>query len=64
MEDVKSYKKMLLDTIALVRTAMEAGGSLEELQEKRILKDFESWGVFLDFLDANYWIKAVFDSYK
>jgi glyoxylase-like metal-dependent hydrolase (beta-lactamase superfamily II) len=64
MADVKDYRKMLEETIKIVRKEMAAGKSVEDMKKEDVLKDYKSWGVFLDFLDADYWITAVHDSYK
>jgi cyclase len=64
MADVKDYRKMLADTIKIVRKGMKAGKSVEYMKKEDVLKDYKSWGVFLDFLDTDYWIASIYDSYK
>ena len=64
MAEVKDYRKMLADTIKIVQTEMEAGKSVEEMKSEDVLKDYKSWGVFLDFLDTDYWIASIHDSFK
>ena len=64
MAEVKDYRKMLADTIKIVQTEMEAGKSVEEMINEDVLKDYKSWGVFLDFLDTDYWIASIHDSFK
>jgi len=63
IEDVQNYKEMLLTTIKIIRTEKEAGKNIADMRRENVLIDFESWGVFLEFLDANFWIEAVFNSY-
>jgi cyclase len=64
MAEVKDYRKMLADTIKIVQMGMEAGKSVEEMKKEDVLKDYKSWGVFLDFLDTDYWIASIHDSFK
>jgi len=63
-EDVKNYQKMLLTTIEIVKKEMKAGKNLADMQKEKVLKDYESWGTFLTFLNTDYWINAVYASYK
>ena len=64
MEDLRDYRKMLSDTIKIVQKEMKAGKSVEEIKKEDVLKDYESWGVFLEFLDTDYWITSIHDSFK
>jgi glyoxylase-like metal-dependent hydrolase (beta-lactamase superfamily II) len=64
LEDVKDYRKMLTDTINIVHKKIKAGKSVEDLKQEDVLKDYKSWGVFLEFLDTDYWITSIFNSYK
>jgi len=64
MNDLKDYRQMLLTTIDIVRKEMEKGKSEEETIQARVLERWESWGEFLEFLNVDYWIKAIYSSYK
>jgi hypothetical protein len=64
LEDVKDYRKMLDDTIKIVLKGIEEGKGVEELKQEDVLKEYKSWGVFLKFLDTDYWITSISDSYK
>ena len=64
MEDVKDYRKMLTDTIRIVQKGMKAGKTVEDMKKEDVLKDYQSWGVFLEFLNTDYWITSIHDSYK
>jgi glyoxylase-like metal-dependent hydrolase (beta-lactamase superfamily II) len=64
LADLKDYRTMLLGTIKIVQTGMKDGKSVEEMKKEDVLKDYGSWGVFLDFLDTDYWITSIYDSYK
>jgi glyoxylase-like metal-dependent hydrolase (beta-lactamase superfamily II) len=64
LEDVVNYQRMLQSSIELVRNYMRAGKSVKEMRRERVLKDYEKWNSFIYFLDTNYWVEAVFNSYK
>ncbi len=64
MAEVKDYRKMLTDTIKIVQMGMNDGKSVEDMKKEDVLKDYKSWGVFLDFLDTDYWIASIHDSHK
>ena len=64
LDDVKDYREMLDETIKIVQKGMKAGKSVEDLKNEDVLKDYEAWGIFLDFLDTDYWITSIYDSFK
>jgi hypothetical protein len=64
LDDVKDYRKMLDETIKIVQKGMKAGKSAEDMKQEDVLKDYKSWGVFLDFLDTDYWITSIYDSFN
>lgn len=64
MAEVKDYRQMLTDTINIVQMEMKAGKSVEDMKKEDVLKDYKSWGVFLEFLDTDYWITSIHDSFK
>ena len=64
LEDVKDYRKMLSDTIKIVQKEMQDGKSVEDMKQEDVLKDYVSWGTFLEFLDTDYWITSIHDSYN
>lgn len=61
---VRNYYSMLLTTINMVKKAKKAGKTIKELQNIRILKDYESYNIYLDWLTTDYWIDAVYKCYK
>lgn len=63
MSDVKDYREMLSDTIKIVREGMKSGKSIEDMRQEDVLKDYESWGVFLEFLNTDTWIEFIYQSY-
>lgn len=63
-DDVVEYQRMLLATIEIVRKNMEAGKSVREMHREKVLKGYEIWNNFIPFLNTDYWIEAVYNSYK
>lgn len=64
MEDVKAYQNMLLTSIEMVQKGMKDGKSAKQMQKEKVLKAYESYDTFLDWLTTEYWIGAVYASYK
>lgn len=64
MVEVKDYRNMLSDTIKIVRQGMKSGKSIEDMRQEDVLKDYKSWGVFLEFLNTDTWIEFIYQSYK
>jgi len=64
MAEVKDYRKMLMDSIKIVQKGMQDGKSVEDMKKEDVLKDYKSWGIFLEFLDTDSWITSIYNSYK
>ncbi len=64
MEDVKDYNKMLRTTIEIIKKQIKAGKSLEEILEAKVLKEWDSWGEYLTFLNPDSWAQAIYESYR
>ncbi len=64
MAEVKDYRKMLMDSMKIVQKGMQDGKSVEDMKKEDVLKDYESWGIFLEFLDTDSWIASIYNSYK
>ena len=62
--DVQDYRKMLTYTIKIVQKGIQGGKSVDDMKNEDVLKDYESWGIFLEFLNTDYWITSIYDSYK
>ena len=54
---LKAYHEMLISTIEIVRAAMKEGRSLEDMQRKKILEEWEDWGTHVT---CDMWIKTIF----
>jgi len=64
LDDLKDYKQMLFTTIDIVRQGMKAGKNIEDMQKEKALKEYESWGIFLEFLNPDTWIESIYKSYQ
>ncbi len=64
MAEVRNYRNMLSDTIKIVREGMNSGKSIEDMIKEDVLKNYESWGEFLTFLNTETWIKFICQSYE
>jgi glyoxylase-like metal-dependent hydrolase (beta-lactamase superfamily II) len=64
LEDVVKYQRMLFSSIEIVRNHMKPGKSIKEMRRENVLKDFKKWDSFIYFLNTDYWIGAVYNSYK
>ena len=60
---LNNYLKMLYTTIDLVKKGREAGKSVMDMRENRILKDYESYNTYLDWLTTDYWIEVVYNNF-
>lgn len=58
MQDYKEYRMTLIKTIELIKEQKNSGLSAEEIKEKRILKEWESYGSF--FITEDRWIDIVY----
>ena len=64
LEEVRGYYEMLLATVEIVKKGIKAGKSIEDLQKEHVLKDYESYGELLGFLNADNWIGNVYKCYR
>jgi len=63
MANLKDYRQMLQTTIDIVHKEMKAGKDLGQIQKADVLKEWESWGEFLTFLNCDTWIECIVTSY-
>lgn len=61
-EDLKTYVRMLDETIAAVRTALAAGKSRDEIVAAGVPEAWKDWG--WQFVPAERWLETVHDSLK
>ena len=50
--------------IEIVRNHFKAGKSVKEMRREKVLKDYKKWDSFIYFLNTDYWIEDVYNSYK
>jgi len=54
------YKNMILGTLHIIKKSMAEGSSMEEMKEKAILKNYETWAG--GYFTCDEWIKIVYNS--
>ena len=64
LDDVEHYHKMLFSSVEIVRSHMKERKNAMEMRREKVLKDYKKWDSFIYFLDTNYWIGAVYNSYQ
>lgn len=64
MKELKDYREMLRTTAAIIKKGMKKGKTAKQMQEERILKDYEEYDILLDWLGTRYWIDVVCVGYR
>lgn len=57
LDDIRTYVKMLKETLAVVETGVKKGKSLEELKREKVLELWKEWSGFIsseDYLETLY----------
>ncbi len=57
LDDLKTYHRMLVETTNIVREAMAAGKSLEEIKAEGLPEEWSSWGS--GFIPAERWLETI-----
>jgi glyoxylase-like metal-dependent hydrolase (beta-lactamase superfamily II) len=60
--DLQKFQKMVNESIATVKTGIDAGKSLEDLQKAGLSEEWKSWGGA--FINTPTWIQSVYGSLK
>jgi len=60
LDDVKVYHRMLVETTAIVQKRIEAGMSLEKIQEEGLPETWDSWGS--GYIDTDSWLETLHQS--
>lgn len=60
--DLQKFHRMLVESMATIEAGIQAGKSLEELQQTGLDAEWKDWGS--DFIPAGFWIQTVFESLK
>ncbi len=56
LNDLKEYVAMLDATMMIVRSELQEGKTLEEMQEENVLEDWEDWG---RHVSCDMWIETI-----
>jgi len=62
LDDLKSYHRMLVETVAAVRKDMTAGKSLDDLKKQGFAEEWKSWGS--GFISAERWIETIHQDFS
>ncbi len=62
LDDLKSYHRMLVETVAAVRKDMAAGKSLDELKKQGFAEEWKSWGS--GFISTERWIETIHQNFS
>ncbi len=60
VEDLKAYRRMLVETTDLVRKQLAAGKTLEQVKKAGLPDEWKSWGT--GFIKTELWLEIVFRS--
>jgi len=60
--DLQKFQKMVNESITTVKTGIDAGKSLEDLQKAGLSEEWKSWGAA--FITTPQWIQFVYGSLK
>lgn len=60
LDDLKLYRRMLVETTALVRKGMAQGKTLEQLKAAGLPDEWKTWGT--GFINTGVWIETIFKS--
>jgi glyoxylase-like metal-dependent hydrolase (beta-lactamase superfamily II) len=59
MTDVVKYRHMLRTTTRLIQEGIKQGKTADQMKKQRLLKDYEEYNHYLEWLTTHYWIDAV-----
>jgi glyoxylase-like metal-dependent hydrolase (beta-lactamase superfamily II) len=62
LDDLKTYHRMLVETVAAVRKDMAAGKSLDDLKKQGFAEAWKSWGT--GFISAERWIETIHQNFS
>jgi glyoxylase-like metal-dependent hydrolase (beta-lactamase superfamily II) len=60
--DLEKFQRMVTESMAAVKTGMDAGKSLEDLQKAGVGDEWKSWGNA--FINTATWVQLVYESLK
>jgi cyclase len=59
LDDVREYVKMLIDTRAVVEKGMQAGKSLDQLKQEKVLEPWKKWNG--DFITSDTFLETLYN---
>ena len=63
--DLKDYQKMIVETISIVRNAINQGKNLEQIKKENLLEDYRTFDSHeYSFINAEFWIETIFNNTK
>ncbi len=57
------YRKMLDDTKNIILNAKNNGKTVKEIKEERLLKDYETYNILLDWLTTDFWTETIYNNF-
>ena len=64
MKELIAYTDLMKSTVKIVTSLIDQGKTYEEIVGDDVLSEWKSFGNSLRGLSTEYWIKAIFESYK
>jgi len=63
--ELKEYSKMVIETITIVKKAIDQGETLQQIKKENILKDYRSYdNERFKFINADFWVETIYKDYK
>ncbi len=59
-----AYRKMLDKTIGIILKGKKRGKTISDLRKKRVLKEYESYNVLLDWFTTDFWIEVIHNNFN
>ncbi len=60
LDDLKNFRRMLVETTGIVRTKMQAGKTLAQIKAEGLPAEWRSWGT--GFIKTDVWIETIYKS--
>lgn len=62
LDDLKTYRRTIVETVDIVRKNMRTGKTLEQLKKEGLPAQYQSWGS--GFINTERWIETIYNSYS
>ncbi len=63
MQELRRYHDMVVQTVDLVRRAMDVGKTAEDMKQEGLLREWRSWNSRMyDWINTDYWIATIYQS--